>query len=253
MNSSNDWAQFIVEEHGQRVYLYTEVGESSVQTGARVGKRGALHTSAAGKAILANLPESRVEEIIEQRGLEAGTENTISSREDLFEELERIREQGYALNNRETNIRVNAVGTAVMNADGTVLGALSVAGPGDEVEGQDMVMNIPLDHVLDVRVDPGRRVRLPLTDGWTSVVVVLHGTVLVNDDQVVRAAQAVQLAQSGDSVVIESNTDATLLVLDGQPIGEPVVGYGPFVMNTQEEIRQALSDFKSGRFGRLAG
>lgn len=108
-------------------------------------------------------------------------------------------------------------------------------------------------NVLDVRLEPDRRVQLPLTDGWTSVVVVLHGTVLVNDDRVVRGGQAVPLDRAGDAVTVESNTEATLLVLDGRPIDEPVVGYGPFVMNTQEEIRQALKDFQSGRFGRLAG
>lgn len=108
-------------------------------------------------------------------------------------------------------------------------------------------------NVLDVRLGQEQCVQLPLTDGWTSVVVVLHGTILVNDDQVVRNGQAVQLDRAGDAVTVESNTEATLLVLDGRPIDEPVVGYGPFVMNTQEEIRQALKDFQSGRFGRLAG
>jgi len=126
-----------------------------------------------------------------------------------------------------------------------------IAGAIDDVQGPADT-HTPMN-VLDVRLGAERRVRLPLTDGWTSVVVVLHGTVLVNDDQVVRGGQAVQLDRAGEGVTVESNTEATLLVLDGQPIDEPVVGHGPFVMNTQEEIRDALKDFQSGRFGRLAG
>lgn len=107
-------------------------------------------------------------------------------------------------------------------------------------------------NVLDVRLEPGRRTHLPLTDGWTSLLVVLGGTVLVNDDAVVRADQAAQLGRSGDGVTVEANNDTRILLLDGEPLGEPVVGYGPFVMNTQQEIRQALDDFRSGRFGGLA-
>lgn len=108
-------------------------------------------------------------------------------------------------------------------------------------------------NVLDVRLEADRRAELPLTDGWTSLLVVLHGTVLVNDETIVRGGQVARLDSAGTGVGIESNTDATILVLEGEPLNEPVVGYGPFVMNTQEEIRQALSDFRSGRFGRLAG
>jgi len=68
---------------------------------------------------------------------------------------------------------------------------------------------------------------------------------------VVREAQLVQFDQDGDSVELEANTDATVLVLSGEPIDEPVVGQGPFVMNSEEEIRQAFDDFRSGRFGQM--
>jgi redox-sensitive bicupin YhaK (pirin superfamily) len=62
----------------------------------------------------------------------------------------------------------------------------------------------------------------------------------------------VTLAAAGTDVAIEANTDAKLLLLSGQPLDEPVVGYGPFVMNSEQEIRQAIADFNSGRFGRMA-
>ncbi|WP_322468958.1 pirin family protein [Hydrogenophaga sp. SNF1] len=109
----------------------------------------------------------------------------------------------------------------------------------------------PMD-VWDVRLNQGKTARLPLIKGHTAALVVLAGTVLVNGEAVAREAQLVQFQRDGDALEIEANTDAKLLFLGGEPIEEPVVGHGPFVMNTREEIVQAFHDFQSGRFGRLA-
>jgi redox-sensitive bicupin YhaK (pirin superfamily) len=109
----------------------------------------------------------------------------------------------------------------------------------------------PMD-VWDVRLNQGKTARLPLINGHTAALVVLAGTVLVNGEAVAREAQLVQFQRDGDALEIEANTDAKLLFLGGEPIEEPVVGHGPFVMNTREEIVQAFHDFQSGRFGRLA-
>jgi hypothetical protein len=106
-------------------------------------------------------------------------------------------------------------------------------------------------HVWDMRLHEGKRAGIELPEGWTAAVVVLHGTVLVNDAEVVREAQFASLERAGTGVSIEANNEATLLVLSGEPIDEPVVGHGPFVMNTPEQIRQAIQDFTSGRFGAL--
>jgi len=108
----------------------------------------------------------------------------------------------------------------------------------------------PMD-VWDVRVKAGKQIQFDLTEGWTSAVVVLHGTVLVNASEIVREAQFALLDPRGARVSLEANNDATLLILGGEPIDEPVVGYGPFVMNTREQIHQAIADFNSGRFGRM--
>jgi len=129
-------AQLIVEDHGERVYLYTEVGDSAVETGAHLGRRGPIHVSAAGKAILANLPRTEVEQIVDDHGLPTGGKNSITSREELFEQLERIRDRGYAFNRQESTNGVNAVGAPVLDSNESVLGALSVSGPANRVKGE---------------------------------------------------------------------------------------------------------------------
>ena len=108
-------------------------------------------------------------------------------------------------------------------------------------------------NVWDVRLTAGKTVDLPQPEGWTVQVVVLAGTVQVNGVAVVRETQMVTLATEGSGVSIEANSDAKLLLLAGEPIDEPVVGYGPFVMNSQAEIIQAIADFNGGKFGRMPG
>ena len=108
-------------------------------------------------------------------------------------------------------------------------------------------------NVWDLRLAHGHGTRLELVDGWTSALVVLRGTVRVNSGEIARESQLVLLDRDGPWVTLEANTAATILVLNGEPIDEPIVGQGPFVMNTEEEIRQAFRDFDAGRFGRLAG
>ncbi|HWI24359.1 MAG TPA: pirin family protein [Lysobacter sp.] len=105
--------------------------------------------------------------------------------------------------------------------------------------------------VWDVRLNAGKSATFSLPEGRTLALVVLKGTVLVNGSAVTREAQMVTLARDGSDVTLEANTDATVLLLSGEPIDEPIVGYGPFVMNTQEEISQAIVDFNSGKFGRM--
>ena len=105
-------------------------------------------------------------------------------------------------------------------------------------------------NVWDVRLGQGKEAAFTLTEGHTAAVVVLHGTLLVNGE-VVREAQMALLERDGDSLSLEANSDATLLLLSGEPINEPIVGHGPFVMNTQAEIATAINDFNAGRFGRI--
>lgn len=140
--NTGERAQFIVEEQGERIYLYTEVGESAVQTGAYVGRRGPLHVSAAGKSILAHLPDDRVEEILDDHGLSGGGPNSISTPEELYDELEAVRDRGYAFNRQETTEGVNAVGAAVLDSDDTVIGALSISGPANRLKGERLTDSV---------------------------------------------------------------------------------------------------------------
>ena len=106
--------------------------------------------------------------------------------------------------------------------------------------------------VWDVRIGQGSIGRFEAREGHTLALLVLHGTVLVNGKTVAREGQLVHFDRAGSGLEIEANSDASVLWLSGEPIDEPVVGYGPFVLNSETEIRQAIDDFNSGRFGRMA-
>lgn len=105
-------------------------------------------------------------------------------------------------------------------------------------------------NVWDVRLNVGKSVDLAQEEGWTVNVVVMAGKVKINGTAL-GASQMATLATAGRGVSIEAESDAKILFLAGEPIDEPVVGYGPFVMNSQAEIVKAIEDFNSGRFGRM--
>jgi redox-sensitive bicupin YhaK (pirin superfamily) len=106
-------------------------------------------------------------------------------------------------------------------------------------------------NVWDVRLKAGADVTFDVPEGHTAIVVVLTGEVTVNGSAA-RDAEAVRLAREGTQVSLKAAGDAMLLVLTGEPLNEPVFGYGPFVMTNEAEIRQAIDDFNGGRFGNVA-
>lgn len=105
--------------------------------------------------------------------------------------------------------------------------------------------------VWDLHLKAGHTVSLPAPEGHTTVPLVLHGRVRAADGAEASDAEMMVFTRTGDGVTLEALTDATVLWLSGEPIDEPVVGYGPFVMNTEAEIHQAFADFQGGRMGRL--
>ena len=144
---TDERAQFIVREGTERIYLYTQTGESPVQTGAYTGRRGPIHSSAAGKAILANLPEATREDLLGSMVLDRTGPNTITDPDDLRRELSEIRERGYSVNLEESTGGVHAVGAVVTDGDDRVVGALSISGPATRLKGERLETQIP-DAVL---------------------------------------------------------------------------------------------------------
>lgn len=104
-------------------------------------------------------------------------------------------------------------------------------------------------NMWDVRADAGAELELPLPDGHNALIVVLSGHVTI-EGRAVGEAEVARLSGDGQGVTLQSHGDSMLLVLTGEPIDEPVFGYGPFVMTSEAEIRQAIGDFNSGRFAR---
>ncbi|WP_336023581.1 IclR family transcriptional regulator [Halobellus salinisoli] len=130
--TTGEFAHLATEQHGLGVNLYKVSGEKAVGSDYQVNKlqrADYLHFSATGKAILAHLPRERVEWIVDKYGLPAKTDSTITDREDLFEELDTIRERGYSLNDEEEITGLQAIGAPVTNRHGRVLGSISVSGP----------------------------------------------------------------------------------------------------------------------------
>lgn len=119
---------FSVEEYGRVIVIFDKV-QGTDRSGFQLGDYIPMHACAAGKAILAEFSRERVDAIIDRRGLSRETDNTITDREVLYEELETVRERGYAINDEESHSGIQAVATVIAEPNGTIMGALSVADP----------------------------------------------------------------------------------------------------------------------------
>lgn len=118
---------FATEENGRLVVVLHDIGGSAI-TDFQIGQYLYMHATANGKVLLAGMPEERVDEIIDRWGLPEFTENTITDRDMLEAELDRVREQGYAINDEEQREGLRSVGAKVTKPDGSVLGGLAVDG-----------------------------------------------------------------------------------------------------------------------------
>jgi redox-sensitive bicupin YhaK (pirin superfamily) len=108
-------------------------------------------------------------------------------------------------------------------------------------------------NLFDVILKAGERFELPLPEGHNAAVVLRKGDVLINGtDTLSGEALIAPLSEEGDAVTLEAKADTQLLILSGEPIAEPVASYGPFVMNTREELAQAMEDYRAGRMGHLS-
>ena len=106
-------------------------------------------------------------------------------------------------------------------------------------------------NVWDLQLADQGRTEIEVPTGHTCVFIVQHGSVTING-QAVKAVELIQFERAGSTITLESESASRILALTGEPIGEPVVGQGPFVMNTREEIQQAIQDYQAGRMGHLS-
>jgi redox-sensitive bicupin YhaK (pirin superfamily) len=106
-------------------------------------------------------------------------------------------------------------------------------------------------NLWDVNLRSGKSTELPLPSGHTTTFLVLSGEVTVNGEREAVEGDLAIFARNGDSITVKAKTDAKLLVMDGEPIDEPVVGQGPFVMNSQSEIEKAFKEFRAGEMGEI--
>ncbi|GAB7020719.1 IclR family transcriptional regulator [Halostagnicola sp. A-GB9-2] len=135
-------AHLITEYQGKTLILYETFGKDAIGKEIHTKKRDEpqvhTHCTAGGKAILAHLPESGVEQIIEQQGLPAYTSHTITDEDELYEELDQIRDQRYAVNNQEVVYGNQGIGAPIIDEHETVIGAISISGPANNWQGEQL-------------------------------------------------------------------------------------------------------------------
>jgi len=147
--TTGELANLMIEEHGRGSYLHRARGEKAVQVEAHVGTRVPLHGTALGKAILAYLPEERVDEIVDRHGLGEATSNTITDQAMLDKELSQVREKGVAFDDEERIGGLRCVAAPILSKDDRILGAISVSGPSNRIRGDYFNDELP-SRVLEV-------------------------------------------------------------------------------------------------------
>lgn len=133
-----------VQEHGKAIYLHRASGQNAISTDTFAGKRVNLHCTSLGKAMLAYMPESRVQTILDRYGLPARTENTITERDELLEELEAVREGGIAFDDEERAYGIRCVAAPILHQETKqAVGAVSVSAPTNRMQDQRFTEEIP--------------------------------------------------------------------------------------------------------------
>ena len=105
-------------------------------------------------------------------------------------------------------------------------------------------------HVFDIKLNSGGEVETSLTSAYNTALLVINGSVTVNDEKAAEHS-FVLFKNDGEAIHIKADEDSVVLVLSGEPLNEPIASYGPFVMNTQQEIIESIEEFQAGKFGVL--
>ena len=141
--ATGELANLLVEEHGHGSYLHRSRGVDAVQVEAHVGTRVSLHSTGLGKAILANLPDARRDEILDRHGLPERTPRTTTDRDELLDELQAIRERGYAFDDEERLKGLRCVAAPIHSNSDRVIGAISVSGPTNRLRDDRFTDELP--------------------------------------------------------------------------------------------------------------
>lgn len=142
-DETGELANLLVEEQGMGVYLMRSKGADAVDLDTYAGMRAYLHTTALGKAVLAHLPKSRVDEIVDRHGLPQETPKSIGTRGELSDALDDVRERGYAVDDGERLAGLRCLAAPVKASSGEVLGAISVSAPASRVSDEDLHGELP--------------------------------------------------------------------------------------------------------------
>lgn len=149
---TNEVIHLVVYDQGEVVYIEKLEGNETLRMHSRVGKRAPMHCTSVGKAILAQLPEHVVEEIIERKGLPAHTKYTITDREKFMEELKIIKERGYALDLQENEYGITCIAVPIFDHLGKVVAAVSISGPTMRMTSER------LEHLKDKMIEMGKKI-----------------------------------------------------------------------------------------------
>lgn len=142
-DETGELVNLLVEEHGRGVYVCRERGDQAVNVAASTGNRVSLHNTGLGKAILAYLPEERVDEIIDEHGMPAETEHTVTDPSELKADLEDVRNRGVAFDREERLSGLHCVAVPLLNQSDEPIGAISVSGPKSRMSGERFGSDIP--------------------------------------------------------------------------------------------------------------
>ncbi|MBL7716874.1 MAG: pirin family protein [Bdellovibrionales bacterium] len=125
-----------------------------------------------------------------------------------------------------------------------------IAGSYESTKGPALTFS-PMN-IWDIRAEAGKKFEFKLPNGFTTGLLVLRGRIKLPSGEEIRPAEMAVMEREGTDFSFEATEESVLLLLNGQPLNEPIVGAGPFVMNTEAEIRQAYMDYRSGKMGHLS-
>ncbi|MDM5338447.1 IclR family transcriptional regulator [Fictibacillus enclensis] len=128
-DETNEVVHLVVFDQGEVVYIEKLDGNETLRMHSKVGKRAPMHCTSVGKAILASLPANEVVEILQRKGMPKHTDKTITDKDLFLEELNQVRQKGYALDLEENETGITCIAVPIYDHLGTVAGAVSISGP----------------------------------------------------------------------------------------------------------------------------